>query len=65
MAWTTNDAFKGFHAAINLSGDNRAAANKREDWVVGRLAGKMTVLDAFTFGSIPRLTALNDHADAD
>jgi hypothetical protein len=65
MAWTIDDAFKGFHAAINLSGDNRAAANKRKDWVVDRLAGNMTVLDAFTFGSIPRFTALKDHADAD
>ena len=33
--------------------------------VVGRLAGKVTVLDAFTFGSIPRFTALKDHADSD
>jgi Second Messenger Oligonucleotide or Dinucleotide Synthetase domain len=65
MAWTIDDAFRGFHTAINLSGDNRAAANTRKDWVVGRLAGKMTVVDAFTFGSIPRFTALKDHADAD
>lgn len=41
-------------------------ANARKDWVVGRLrSGGLNVLDSFAIGSIPRYTALQDHADLD
>jgi len=66
MAWTTEGAFDIFHTLINLPGDHRDAANARRDWVIQRLrGGGMNVLDAITMGSIPRLTALEGHADVD
>lgn len=66
MSWTTEGAFQEFFSAINLPGDHRTIANNRKDWIVGRLrSGGLNVLDAFTMGSIPRYTALRDHADLD
>lgn len=65
MAVTVDDAFKQFHATINLSGDHRATANARKDWIVSRLRPTFTIVDAFAFGSIPKFTALSGHADAD
>lgn len=66
LSWTTEGAFREFFLAINLPGDHRTIANNRKDWIVGRLRnGGLNVLDAFTMGSIPRYTALRDHADLD
>ncbi|MEG8281061.1 nucleotidyltransferase [Streptomyces sp. AHA2] len=65
MAWTVDSAFADFHTTINLPGDHRTIANTRRDWVLRRLGTSMTVLDAFSMGSIPRYTALKGYADLD
>lgn len=57
-------AFEDFHAAINLVGDHRTA-NARKDWIVSRLGSTFTIMDSFAMGSIPKYTALADHADID
>jgi hypothetical protein len=64
--WTSEYAFDQFYDAINLTGDYRVTANARRDWVLQRLrANGLTVLEAIPIGSIPRYTALRDHADVD
>lgn len=66
MAWTTQGAFDLFYAEINLPGDHHGIANTRRDWVLQRLRSNgLNVLEAVTFGSIPRYTALKEHADVD
>lgn len=66
MVWTTESAFDRYYEEINLPGDHRATANSRRDWVVGRLSSNgMDVLEAIAIGSIPRYTALKEHADVD
>ncbi|MCX5213152.1 nucleotidyltransferase [Kitasatospora sp. NBC_00240] len=65
MVYTVAVAFDAFFAAINLPGDHRGIANTRKDWIVGRLGASLNILDSFTMGSIPRFTALKEHADLD
>jgi hypothetical protein len=65
MPYTVAYSFGRFYEAINLSGDHRATANARKDWIVGRLGQSMDVLEARAIGSIPRYTALAAHADLD
>jgi hypothetical protein len=66
MAWTTQGAFDVFYSEINLPGDHHAIANTRRDWVLQRLRNNgLNVLEAIAFGSIPRFTALKEHADVD
>lgn len=66
MAWTTESAFSAFYDEINLPGDHRGIANSRRDWVLQRLRNSgIHVLEAIPFGSIPRFTALKEHADVD
>jgi len=65
MAWTVDRAFEDFHSAITLPGDHRTTANARKDWIVSQLKGRLTVLEAFAMGSIPKYTALSGHADVD
>lgn len=66
MAWTTRGAFDLFYAEINLPGDHHGIANTRRDWVLQRLRNNgLNVLEAVAFGSIPRYTALKEHADVD
>ncbi len=65
MAYTLAVSFERFYEAINLPGDHRSAANTRREWLERSLKGKLTVLDTVSFGSIPRFTALKDHADVD
>jgi hypothetical protein len=66
MAWTTEGAFGDFYGEINLPGDHHGIANVLRDWVLQRLRNNgMRVLEAVPFGSIPRFTALTEHADVD
>ncbi|ABL03217.1 nucleotidyltransferase [Mycobacterium ulcerans] len=66
MAWTTEAAFARFYEEVNLPGDHRTTANARRDWVLDRLRNNgIEVLEAIAFGSIPRYTALKEHADVD
>jgi len=65
MAYTVEAAFDSFYEAINLDGDHRELANTRRDRVVSLLSKKFHVLDSFATGSIPKFTALKNHADLD
>ncbi len=66
MALTVGGAFYDFYSAINLSSEYRDLANTRRDWVVRRLqAGGLSIVESYSMGSIPRYTALKDHADLD
>jgi Second Messenger Oligonucleotide or Dinucleotide Synthetase domain len=66
MAWTTEGAFDAFYGEINLPGDHHVVANTRRDWVLQRLRNNgLNVLETVAFGSIPRFTALKEHADVD
>lgn len=65
VPYLTSTALGDFYRAINLAGDHRAAANKRRDWIVGRLGSKLEILEAFPIGSVPRFTAVRGHADVD
>lgn len=65
MAYTVPYSFTLFYEAINLPGDHRITANKRRDALVSLLQNSFEVLDSFSTGSIPRFTALSEHADLD
>jgi hypothetical protein len=65
VAWTVAYAFDQFYSRINLPGDHRALANTRKDWILRRIGSSLDILDSFPMGSIPRFTALKDHADLD
>ena len=65
MPYLVQTAFDQFYAAINLPGDHRTTANDRRDRIVTRLRNKFVLVDAFATGSIPRMTALQGHADVD
>jgi Second Messenger Oligonucleotide or Dinucleotide Synthetase domain len=65
MAFTTDAAFERYYENINLSGDFRALAGQRRDHILGLLQNRFTVIDAFAGGSIPKYTALRNHADLD
>ena len=65
MAYTVTAAFNQFFEAINLSGDHRTTATNRKDHLVGLLSKHFQVMDSFASGSIPKITALSEHADLD
>lgn len=65
MPYTVAISFDNFYQNINLSGDHRDTANRRKDDIVSKLEKDLDVLDAFASGSIPRYTALKEHADLD
>ncbi len=66
MSWTAESAFNSFYSEINLPGTHHEIANTRREYIVGRLRNSgMSVLDSFSMGSIPRWTALKEHADLD
>lgn len=65
MPYTVEGTFNAFYDAINLSGDHREIANTRRDDIVKTLGKTFTIIDAFSSGSIPKYTALKEHADLD
>jgi hypothetical protein len=65
MAYTVESSFNQFFDAINLSGDHRETANARKDKIISILGNTFSILEAFPSGSIPKYTALKDHADLD
>lgn len=65
MAYTVEAAFNAFFENINLSGDHRETANTRRDNIVSTLGKSFNILEAFSTGSIPKYTALKEHADLD
>lgn len=65
MVWTVPYAFNQFYDDINLPGDHRTLANARKDWILRRIGTSLNILNSFPMGSIPRFTALKNHADLD
>lgn len=65
MPYTVEASFTSFFDKINLGGDHREIANTRRDDIVGKLSKSFTILESFSTGSIPKYTALREHADLD
>ena len=65
MAYTIEGAFNAYYEQINLNGDYRALAASRKEHLIGMLEQKLHVVAAFASGSIPKYTALSNHADLD
>lgn len=65
MAFSSDSAFEQYYGNINLSGDFRALAAQRRDHILGLLENRFNVIDTFAGGSIPKYTALRNHADLD
>jgi len=65
MPYTVEVSFDQFYANINLSGDHRGTANARRDDIVATLGRTFEIVEAFSTGSIPKFTALKQHADLD
>lgn len=65
MPYTVAVSFDKFFDNINLNGDHRETANTRKDNVVSTLGKSFEIVEAFSTGSIPKFTALKQHADLD
>ncbi|PRY06183.1 nucleotidyltransferase [Paraburkholderia sp. BL25I1N1] len=65
MPYTVEVSFDRFYDNINLSGDHRGIANARRDDIVATLSKTFEIIEAFSTGSIPKFTALKQHADLD
>lgn len=65
MPYTVEGAFDAFYENINLGGDHRETANKRRDDIINTLGKTFSIVEAFSSGSIPKYTALKNHADLD
>lgn len=65
MPYTVEVSFTEFYDAINLGGDHRGTANTRRDDIVKKLSKTFTIIESFSSGSIPKYTALKEHADLD
>lgn len=65
MPYTVAVSFDKFFDSINLSGDHREIANSRRDHIVSTLEKSFEIVEAFSTGSIPKFTALAQHADLD
>jgi len=65
MPYTVRASFDAFYENINLSGDHRETANTRRDDIVNTLGRTFSIIETFSSGSIPKYTALKNHADLD
>lgn len=65
MPYTVAVSFDRFYEKINLAGNHRETANTRRDDIVATLGKSFDILDSFSTGSIPKYTALKQHADLD
>lgn len=65
MPYTVPYSFDVFYENINLTGDHRSTANTRRDDVVKTLSKSFSIVESFSTGSIPKYTALKNHADLD
>lgn len=65
MPYTVAVSFDKFFENINLGGDHREIANRRRDDIVATLGKSFEIVEAFSSGSIPKFTALKQHADLD
>ena len=65
MPYTVEASFTAFCEEINLGGEHRETAKARRDDIVGKLSKTFTILESFSGGSVPKYTALKEHADLD
>jgi len=65
MPYTVAVSFDKFFENINLGGDHRETAKRRRDDIVKTLEKSFEIVEAFSTGSIPKYTALKEHADLD
>jgi len=65
MPYTVAVSFDRFYERIKLAGNHRDTANTRRDDIVATLSKSFDILDSFSTGSIPKYTALKQHADLD
>src|ERR1700738_3310146 len=65
MPYTVAVSFDSFYENINLGGDHRETANARKGDIIKTLEKTFDIVEAFSAGSIPKYTALKDHADLD
>jgi hypothetical protein len=65
VAFSVEYAFDLFFENINLTADLRDVANTRRDRLISLLGKHFEILEAFPTGSIPRFTAVREHADVD
>jgi hypothetical protein len=65
MPYSVEASFDAFYEKINLGGDHRETANTRRDDIVNTLGKTFSIVEAFGSGSIPKYTALKNHADLD
>lgn len=65
MPTTVASSFNTFYENINLGGNHRDTANSRRDNIVSKLSKDFEIVESFASGSIPKFTALKDHADLD
>lgn len=65
MPYTVEASFAAFYENINLGGDHREIANTRRDDIISTISKTFSIVEAFSSGSIPKFTALKNHADLD
>jgi hypothetical protein len=65
MPYSVEASFDAFYEKINLGGDHRETANTRRDDILYTLGKTFSIIEAFGSGSIPKYTALKNHADLD
>ncbi len=65
MAYTIPVSFDTFASNIEVSGYNREVAKGRENKVKSLLEDRFEILDIFSIGSLPKYTAVKNHADLD
>jgi len=65
MPYTVAVSFDKFRENIELSVDYREVAKKRQDRLVSLLEKDFEIIETFQTGSVPRFTAIKEHADLD
>ena len=65
MPYTIPVSFDKFRENIEPPNYDRETATARKDHLVSLLKNKFEILDAFPTGSLPKYTAVKDHADLD
>lgn len=65
MPYTVPFSFDKFRENIEPPNYDRETATNRKDHLISLLKNKFEILDAFPTGSLPKYTAIKDHADLD
>ncbi len=65
LPYLVTSAFEQFYQTINLGDNYRDLSNKRKEHLISLLKRSFSIIDSFAMGSIPKFTAIKDHADLD